>query len=118
MPAFAPVERPLPDVFEGVFVDVGLGVADVEGEVVCEVDWVESVVDDDMEADELVTAPWNITSIVCRLASPASSQQSVVSPQHHVVEVLVPSQGVTRTSFFCSSPYAPLSASCKTEDGQ
>jgi hypothetical protein len=66
MPAFAPVERPLLDVFEGVFVDVGLDVADMEEEVACEIDWVECVVDDDIEADELVTAPWNIASIVCR----------------------------------------------------
>ena len=104
IPAFAPVERPPLDVFEGVLVDVGLDVADVEEEEVCEVDWVKSVVDDDIEAEELVTAPWNIASIVCRLASPASSQQSVVSPQHHTVDVLLPSQGVTRTSSFCWSP--------------
>jgi hypothetical protein len=98
IPAFAPVERPLSKVFESMFVDVGLEVADVEEDVVCvvEVDCVETVVENDIEVDEAVTEPTNTGATVTLLLG--SLQQYVVSPQHQVVELAVPSQGVTRTS--------------------
>ena len=100
IPAFAPVERPLLDVFEGVFVDVGLAVGDVEEEVVCVVDCVFDgvVVEDDIDNEEAITEPTKVGAMVYLLLEPL--QQSVVSPQHQVVELAVPLHGVTRTSFF------------------
>jgi hypothetical protein len=50
IPAFAPVDRPLLDVFDGRLVDVGLEAADADEDDVC-------VVDDDIGDDELARAP-------------------------------------------------------------
>jgi hypothetical protein len=85
------------EVFEGVLVEVGLGMAEDEEEVVCEV-------------DEFVAEPTSTGATVTLLFG--SLQQFVVSPQHHVVELAVASQGVTRTSVFGPSPYTSQSASC------
>jgi hypothetical protein len=98
MPAFAPVERLLLEVFDGVLVDIGLEMAEDEEGVVCVV-----VADEVSEVDEVVAEPTNTGATVTLLFG--SLQQFVVSPQHHVVELAVPSQGVTRTSVFESSPY-------------
>jgi hypothetical protein len=111
MPAFAPVEKSLlnvferSDVFEGVLVDIRLEVVEAEDAFVCEaeVDCVEAVEEHDNKFDGVVTKPTNTGATVTLLLG--SLQQSDVSPQHQVVELAVPSQGVTRTSFFWSSPY-------------
>jgi hypothetical protein len=98
MPALAPVVRLLLEVFDSVLVNVGLEMAEDEEEVICVVGCVAEVVDNDSKVDEAATEPTNTGATVILLFG--SLQQMAVSPQHHVVELAVPSQGVTRTSVF------------------
>jgi hypothetical protein len=103
IPAFAPVDRPALSLFCGVPA-AGEGVEAIE-----ELDAlgaIEALVGDGSK--ELVIMPRK-TGSTLNFSRLGSSQQAFELPQHQNSDVLVPSHGVTNTSFLLCSIYTHMS---------
>lgn len=95
MPAIAPAEMPVESL--ELADDISRDGDEDDDAVVLDKDEVdaEEAVDDAEEDVEVATAPRNVCASVSTPTSPA--QQSLLSPQHHFVELSVPSHGVIIT---------------------